>query len=75
MRLPGWCERGDAYFDLTGFVMLIEKAIHLQFLDSELERLPNLDSDDDLTVQRFVIGVVELCSEKVNRYGEDLPSH
>jgi hypothetical protein len=62
MRLPGWCDRGDAFFDAVGLIMLIEEALNVNFRDVDIERLPNVDSYDDLPVREFVRRTVELCA-------------
>jgi len=64
MRLPGWCERGDAFFDMVGLIRLIEKAVGMSFRDSEVNRLPNSDGYDDLSVREFVSSVAVLCAKK-----------
>jgi hypothetical protein len=64
MVLPSWCDRGDAFFDAVGLIMLIEEALDISFREEEVERLPNVDSYDDLPVRRFVREAVELCAGK-----------
>lgn len=64
MALPNWCNRGDAFFDPVGLVMLIEDAVGRKFRDEEAERLPNVDTYDDLPVAEFLRKAVELCASK-----------
>ena len=64
MGLPNWCERGDAFFDVAGFVILLEDATELSLRDAEVERLPNVDSYDELQVRYFVLKAVELLVGK-----------
>lgn len=66
-KLPGWCDRGDAFFDQIILVMLIEDSMGVSILDKELEHLPNVENDDELRVREFVRKVVDLCATKTER--------
>jgi hypothetical protein len=62
--LPHWCERVEHSFDLIRFIDLLEEEIGIQFTDQELEKLPSVEVNNQLTVRAFVRCVVELCREK-----------